>query len=188
MIGKKIPGLPLCIALLLMLLSCSAASRENTIDNRSNDLKTTDNDSSLLAKNDSMSNEKSLNDIRFSNFKDKDWIDNDYIRALREYIDAYKSGEVKDKELNKYRDDIQGKFVIGHTEPFLLGGLFIEFIFVDKPEKIFSVWVYSEVDEQKELVTGYSVRDIQLENNSSGFTSKQQILSTLKNHPEYKMW
>ena len=188
MMGKRLPVLPLCLALFMMLLSCSAAGRENTTDNRSNDLETNDNDSCALAENDSRSDEKSLNDIRFSNFKDKDWIDNDYIRALREYIDAYKRGKVKDDALNKYRDHIQGKFVIGHTEPFLLGGLFIEFIFVDNPEKIFSVWVYSEVDEQKKSITSYSVRGIQLEDQSSDFTSKQQILQTLKDHPEYKMW
>lgn len=186
---KRLLILSLCMALYIMPSSCSTASRKNATGNMNNGLEANnEKDSCIQAENDSISNEKSLNDIRFSNFKDKDWIDNDYIRALRKHIDAYKRGEVNDNELNKYRDDIQGKFVIGHTEPFLLGGLFIEFIFVDKPEKIFSVWVYSEVDEQKESVTGYSVRSIQLEEQSSGFTSKQQILQTLKDHPEYKMW
>lgn len=186
---KRLLILSLCMVSLMVPSSCSTASRKNAIDNMNNGLKAyNDKDSCVQAENDSISNAKSLNDIRFSNFKDKDWIDNDYIRALREHIDAYKRGKVKDDELDKYNDDIQGKFVIGHTEPFLLGGLFIEFMFVDKPEKIFSAWVYSEVDEQKESVTGYSVRSIQLEDQSSGFTSKQQILQTLKEHPEYKMW
>lgn len=185
---KRLLILSMCLALFIMPSSCSTASRKNAADNMDNGLEANnEKDSCMQAENDSI-NEKSLNDIRFSNFKDKDWIDNDYIRALREHIDAYKRGKVKDDELDKYKDDIQGKFVIGHTEPFLLGGLFIEFIFVDKPEKIFSVWVYSEVDEQKKSITGYSVRSIQLEEQSSGFTSKQQILQTLKDHPEYKMW
>lgn len=175
------------MALTILPSSCSKANKPNTIDNANNGLET-ENDTNLLNEDDSITNGKSLNDIRFANFKDKDWIDNDYIRALRKYIDDYKSGKVKDEELNMYKDDIQGKFVIGRTEPFLLGGLFIEFIFVDKPENSFSVWVYSDVDEQKKTVIGYSVRDIRQEEQNSGFTSKQQILNLLKEHPEYKMW
>lgn len=177
----------MCMVLTMVSCSCSKASKPNVTDNTSNGLMA-ENDTSIPTEDDSISNGKSLNDIRFANFKDKDWIDNDYIRALRKHIDDYKRGIVKDGKLNKYKDDIQGKFVIGHTEPFLLGGLFIEFIFVDRPEKIFSVWVYSDVDEQTKTVIGYSVMNIRLEDYNSGFTSKQQILDLLKEHPEYKMW
>lgn len=39
---------------------------------------------------------KSLNDIRFEGWKEQDWLDNEYIRALRKYIDAYNKGEIED--------------------------------------------------------------------------------------------
>lgn len=130
---------------------------------------------------------KSLNDIRFADFKDEDWLDNDYIRCLRMYIDDYKNGKVEDSTLDKYKDKIQGQFVIGSAEPYLLGGLFIQFIFVDSPSDIFSVWVYSEVDEDTERVTGYSTRGITFEDENSGFT-KERILELVKEHPELKLW
>ena len=76
---------------------------------------------------------------------------------------------------------------MGDTEPFLLGGLFIRFIFLDSPNNMFSAWVYSDVDEDREVVTGYSVRAIKLEDNNSGFT-KSQILELVKEHPELKLW
>ena len=176
------------ISLSLVMMSCNGSntSKQNVTDSLSDSF-ITENDSNL-AENDSIPEGASLNDIRFANFTDKDWIDNDYIRALRKHIDAYKRGNVKDGDLDEYKDDIQGKFVIGHTEPFLLGGLYIEFIFVDRPENVFSVWVYSSVNEQTEKIVDYSVRGIKLEDKRSGFTSKKQILDLLKEHPEYKMW
>lgn len=185
--NKKLFVVSICMALIMLPTSCSKAGKPNANDNTNNGLMT-ENDTCFLTEDDSITNGQSLNDIRFANFKDKDWIDNDYIRALRKHIDDYKSGKIKDGKLNKYKDDIQGKFVIDHTEPFLLDGLYIEFIFVDRPENVFSVWVYSSVNEQTEKIVDYSVSDIKLEDKRSGFTSKKQILDLLKEHPEYKMW
>lgn len=128
-----------------------------------------------------------LNAIRFSNFQDEDWLDNDYVRCLRSYIDDYNNGMIKDEGLDAYKEKIHGKFVIWSSEPYLLGGLFIRFIFLDSPNDIFSAWVYSDVDEDREIVTGYSVRGIKLEDEKSGFT-KEVILNLLKEHPENKMW
>ena len=128
-----------------------------------------------------------LNAIRFANFQNEDWLDNDYIRCLRNYIDDYNNGKIKDENLDLYKEKIRGQFVIWSSEPFLLGGLFIQFIFLDSPNDIFSAWVYSDVDEVKKTVTGYSVRDIRLEDEESGFT-KEEILRLVKEHPENKMW
>ncbi len=44
-------------------------------------------------------NYKSLNDIRFADFDENDWLDNDYIRCLRKYLDDYNH-----------------KFLLEHTE------------------------------------------------------------------------
>lgn len=141
----------------------------------------------LQTNEDSGTNNKGLNDIRFAHFEDKDWLDNDYIRCLRKYLDDYLSGKIEDDGLEPYKEIIKGKFVLGDTEPFLLGGLFIRFIFLDSPNNMFSAWVYSDVDEDREVVTGYSVRAIKLEDDNSGFT-KNRILELVKEHPELKLW
>ena len=42
--------------------------------------------------------DKSLNDIRFENFDENDWLDNEYIRCLRRYLDDYNSGKIENEE------------------------------------------------------------------------------------------
>ena len=72
-------------------------------------------------------------------------------------------------------------------EPFLLGGLFIQIIFIDNPEKVFTAWVYSDVDEDAEKVVGYTVRRISLDERKNEL-SKEQIFQEMKEHPELKLW
>ena len=128
-----------------------------------------------------------LNAIRFANFEEKDWLDNDYIRALRKYLDDYNAGKEEDENLDQYKDKIKGQFVIGSASPFIAGGMFIQFIFIDSPSEMFTTWVYSDVDEDAGKITGYSVRDITLATDDSGFT-KEEILELMKEHPELKIW
>ena len=130
---------------------------------------------------------KTLNDIRFAGWEYEDWLDNDYIRELRLYINDYLSGEIEDSELDEYREDIKGKFVVANIEPYIMGGAFIQVCFIDCPNKIFASWVYSEVDEEKEIVLGYSCRGLSLQTEDSGFT-KERILEIMKEHPEIKAW
>lgn len=131
---------------------------------------------------------ESLNDIRFANFKEEeDWLDNDYIRALRQYVDDFNQGKIEDETLKPYRAATKGKFVIASVEPALLGGLFIMFTFIDQPDDIFSVWVYSDVDETTRQVTNYSVEGIKLEDIKSGMT-KEEILKVVKERPEVKLF
>ena len=140
-----------------------------------------------IQEDDSIGNGKGLNDIRFANFTDKDWFDNEYIRCLRKYLDDYNRGKIKDKDLDPYKRIVRGKFVIGSVEPFIMGGLFIRFMFVENPEDIFSVWVYSSVDMETETILGYSVHGIKHDEEKSGFT-KEEVLRLLKEHPEQKAW
>lgn len=140
-----------------------------------------------IQEGDSIGNGKGLNDIRFANFTDKDWFDNEYIRCLRKYLDDYNSGKVKDVDLDPYKEKVRGKFVIGAVEPYLLGGLFIRIVFVDYPEDIFSSWVYSSVDERTETILDYSVHGISHDEGESGFT-KEDIQQYLKENPEQKVW
>ena len=130
---------------------------------------------------------ESLNDIRFADFQDEDWLDNDYIRTLRQYVDEFNQGKIEDETLKPYRNATKGKFVIGSVEPALLGGLFIMFTFIDQPDDIFSVWVYSDVDETTKQVTNYSVEGIKHEDMKSGMT-KEEILQIVKERPDVKLF
>ena len=72
---------------------------------------------------------------------------------------------------------MESKFVIGNVEPFIGGGLFIQIMFIDHPNDVYSAWVYSFVDEEKKEPEF-----------KSGYSSKQELLSKMKNMPEMKLW
>lgn len=136
----------------------------------------------------SILNGRSLNDIRFANFKSsKDWLDNEYIRTLRSYLDDYVAGKVEDPELEPYKDGVKSQFVIYDTEPFLGGGLFIRVIFLDMPDKLFAAWVYSSVDIKTETVEDYDCRSIRLVAEESGLT-KEDLIQGVKETPGLKFW
>jgi hypothetical protein len=134
---------------------------------------------------------RSLNDIRFENFKGKDWVDNDYVRALRRFINDYRRGKVvADTTRFEWIDkkELRGKFVILWVEPFLGGGLFLQIAFVDHPMDVYSAWVYSYVDEGREVITGYECRLFKKEEEKSGYKTKKQLLDKMKTIPEIKLW
>ena len=134
---------------------------------------------------------KPLNQIRFENFKEEDWLDNDYIRTLRRYIDDFRKGHIGEEDVeptNVESEDVKGQFVIASVEPFLGGGLFIYVIFIDNPKYYYSAWVYSFVDEDTEKITGYSVRRFSCEDDQETELTREQILNDLKEHPELKLW
>ena len=128
-----------------------------------------------------------LNDIRFDGWTKKEWADNEYIREVRRYIDAYNNGEIKDPYLDEYKEFIQGNFVIGDINPGLWGGAFMYIVFYDHPDKTFSVLVYSDVDEETRTVSNYECRGLKYEDMDLGF-SQEDILQFLKECPEQKMW
>ena len=78
---------------------------------------------------------ETLNDIRFAGWTKEDWADNEYIREVRRYIDAYNRGEFEDPDLDECKEYIQGKFVIGDIKPGLWGGAFMYIVFFDHPDK-----------------------------------------------------
>ena len=135
----------------------------------------------------SLPGDKSLNDIRFADFQEKDWVDNEYIRTLRRYLDDFLCGNIEDELLEPYRKDLQGQFVVYSSQPFIGGGLFLQIVFIDKPENIFCVNVYSDVDMQREVVTGYRVQHMELAKEKNEST-KEEMLQIMKEHPELKMW
>ena len=140
-------------------------------------------------KQDSISTDdtKILNDIRFEGWTEKEWLDNDYIRTLRNYVDAYNRGEIEDSTLIPYKELLKGKFVVESIEEFLLGGVFMNITFIDEPEKVFIAWVYSEVNPDTEEVGPYECRHFQFEDGLIGCT-KEEFSKLMSEHPEVKIW
>ena len=130
---------------------------------------------------------EALNDIRFAGWGKKEWADNDYIRAVRKYIDAYNSGEIKNSDLDEHKKYIQGKFAIADIQPYLTGGALIYIIFYNNPEQTFSAHVYSDVDEKTRVVSNYECRGLKNENMDLEF-SQEDILQFLKECPEHRLW
>ena len=100
---------------------------------------------------------------------------------------GHHKGEISDQYLDEYKNELKGQFVITNIEPYLLGGAFIQFSFIEKPNKVFSVWVYSEVDEKTEIISNYECRGLRLEEYESDYT-KEEILQISAEHPELKLW
>ena len=130
---------------------------------------------------------ETLNDIRFDGWTKKEWADNEYIRAVRRYIDAYNKGEIENPDLDKYKDYMQGKFIIADISPCMWGGAFIYFSFYDYPDKVFAAMVYSDVDEKTRVVSNYECRSLTYEDLDLKIT-QEEIRQFLKECPEQKMW
>ena len=109
------------------------------------------------------------------------------IRELRLYINDYLSGEIEDTELDEYRENIKGKFVIVNIVPFVMGGAQIYICFMDCPSKVFSSWVYSSVDEENEVVLEYICKGLSYVGEEPGYT-KEEIRRIMSEHPEIKAW
>ena len=128
-----------------------------------------------------------LNDIRFAGWTSKEWADNEYIRTLRKYLDAYNSGKIEDASLDEYKDYIKGKFVIADIEPYIVGGAYISIIFYNNPDKIFSAVVYSDVNIKTRKVSNYEFRSMDL--TLTGYdVTQEEIHQFLDECPEHKLW
>ncbi len=136
---------------------------------------------------DTISTRKTLNDIRFKDWDRSDWLDNEYIRTLRKYLDDYNKGVVSNTNLDPYKEQIKGLFVIYDINPYLLGGAFIRITFLDMPNRVFSSWIYSEVNEDKEIVESYEFRSISIEEETTDMT-KEDILQAIKEMDGIKLW
>jgi hypothetical protein len=130
---------------------------------------------------------EALNDIRFAGSTSKEWADNDYIRAVRKFIDAYNNGEIEYPYLDEHKEYIQGKFVIADIVPSIIGGALIYIVFYDHPEQTFSAHVYSDVDEKTRTISNYDCRGLTNENIDLGL-SQEDIMQFLKERPEHKLW
>jgi len=69
----------------------------------------------------------------------------------------------------------------------LLGGALIRITFLDLPDRIFSCWIYSNVNEEKEVVESYEFRSISIEEETTGMT-KEDILQVVQGMEGLKLW
>lgn len=136
---------------------------------------------------DTIGTRKTLNEIRFNGWERSEWLDNEYIRTLRKYLDDYNSVKVCNAKLDPYKEQIKGQFVIYDITPYILGGAYIRITFLDMPNRVFSSWVYSNVDEKKEIVESYEFRSISIEEETTGMT-KEDILQAIKEMDGLKLW
>lgn len=136
---------------------------------------------------DTIGTRKTLNEIRFDGWERSEWLDNEYIRTLRKYLDDYNNGIVSNPVLDPYREQTEGQFVVYDINPYLLGGALIRITFLDMPDRVFSSWIYSNVDEKKEIVESYEFRSISIEEETTDMT-KEDILQAIKEMEGLKLW
>ena len=129
-----------------------------------------------------------LNGIRFEEWGDKEWLNNNYIRSVRLYLDAYNLGLVKDEALDKHKAALKGKFCICSIEPFMGGGAWMHIAFVDDTSFSLRFWVYSFVNESDPAaIEGYDVRGSDLVDEPLGITP-EEIKDILKENPHNQLW
>lgn len=159
-----------------MLLSALSQGCRNSPAHHTQDVKT-----------DSTVNQgsKTLNQIRFEGWTEKDWADNEYYRCIRKTFDDYLAGKIQRKDLDEYKDIIPGKFLIYDVSPYIMGGLYIKLVFMDEPEKLYSTVVYSYVDEDTKEITGYEMRGFSLDDFELSLT-KEDLRQYLEDCPEAK--
>lgn len=136
---------------------------------------------------DTIGTRKTLNEIRFDGWERSEWLDNEYIRTLRKYLDNYNNGLVSNPALDPYKEQIKGQFVVYDINPYLLGGALIRITFLDMPDRVSSSWIYSNVDEKKEIVESYEFRSISIEEETIDMT-KEDILQAIKEMEGLKLW
>lgn len=138
----------------------------------------------IVLKNPETAND-GLNGIRFEGWSDKEWLNNNYIRSVRLYIDAYNLGLVKDEAFDKHKSAMKGKFCICSIEPFMGGGAWMHIAFVDDTSFSLRFWVYSFVTDN--TISGYEVRSADLVDEPLGITP-EEIKEILKQNPLNQLW
>lgn len=143
--------------------------------------------------------ESCLNDLRFYGWTDDDWCNNNYIRTIRIFMDAYAAGEVGEEflknvqmeELDKDKCDLcasvmNSKFVIVEMDFPMLGGIMYYIVPLDNPKLVISAWVYSFVVE--DTITGYDLRLFEVREYDVEFISKEEVAKLRAGEMECIVW
>ena len=171
---------------LLALYSCNTEKNVDICNNTKMENQTA-NKTSIEESDTLNSNIKSYNEIRFNEWEEKDWFDNGYISTLRTYLNDFHKEKIDIEMLEDYREIAKSKFFVRQIEPFILGGVLLQFVFIDMPDQIFTAWIYSYVNETNETVEDYEVRYISISEGKSGLT-RDDILKISNENPLYKLW
>lgn len=129
------------------------------------------------------------NDIRFKDWGEKEWLNNGYIRELRNFFDTYYNGDIDDEQyegLAPYKNLMNSKFAVLYIEPFPGGGAIMDIVFLDNPRIVFRSWVYSFITEET-VVDGYEVRHCERYDEEIDLT-KEEILKIIEEKPLNKLW
>ena len=129
----------------------------------------------------------SLNQIRFEEWNDEQWLDNNYIRAVRLYIDAYNLGILKNPEIDKYKPFLKGKFAVFNIEGHIGGGLYMYIVLVDNPKILLAFWVYSAIEYDPLRISAYDVRFLEAIEEDDGLTT-DEVLDLVQKNPQHKLW
>ena len=143
--------------------------------------------------------ESSLNDLRFYGWSGDDWYNNNYIRTIRIFMDAYAAGEIGEdflknvqmEELDKDKRDMyasimNSKFVVAEMDLPMLGGIMYYLIPLDNTKLVISAWVYSFVVE--DCITGYDVRLFEVREFEEEFISKEEVAKLRAGEHEAIVW
>lgn len=138
--------------------------------------------------------ESCLNDLRFYGWSDDDWYNNNYIRTIRIFMDAYAAGEIGPEfiknndmqEVEKYKDIMSSKFVAVGLDAPMLGGLMYYVVPLDNPKLVISAWVYSIVVE--DTITGYDIRHFAVSEYEEEFIPKEDVAKLKAGELECIVW
>lgn len=130
--------------------------------------------------------EMSLNDIRFANWTDYDWNNNDYIRELRSWLDDYLAGKIVHEVIDEFRDKLTGKFIVLSLEPYMLGGVSLAITFIDHQDVAITSWIYSTVEDG--VVAGYETLSVFAQDFSEAGVTTELIYQFLEEVPDAKAW
>ena len=135
-----------------------------------------------------------LNDLRFYGWIDETWGNNNYIRTIRIFLDAYAAGEVNQEFLKsyewdvyeKYKEAMGGKFVVVDLECPILGGIAYYVVPLANTKLVISAWVYSFVVDG--AITGYDIRHFDVQELEEELISKEDVEKLLKGEIESIVW
>ena len=178
--------LSLLLTTTLLSLSSCYAEKKIDVENDSRVENQTMIESNISETGTMNSKVKSYNEIRFKDWEEKDWFDNGYISTLRTYLNDFNEGKIDIEMLDDYRKTAKSKFLVGRIEPFIMGGVFLQFVFLDMPNQIFTAWIYSYVNETNETVEDYEVSYISISEEVSGLT-REDILKISNENPLFKL-
>ncbi len=90
-----------------------------------------------------------MNELRFRNWTEEQWINNDYAKALRDTLNRYDN--VNGDESMEPIPYAKNRIMILNGEPTELGGIIFDFVFEEHYDKVYMAWVFSHCVEAEAM-------------------------------------